>query len=204
MKIRNLLVLAITIALGTLCAQAQERDGSMSFTDHLKQGITISRFGTVLSFKNSRGREIEANNTYKVCLCGSNSCIESVNVPPEGTSAVLKVEFPKQGAAIENGQTLIVTATVRGSDLTVTRQLAWVAGSSVVNIDETISASSAVAVCSFTEIGRRQLVYNHCPGPPGKCPPKIRAAPRVTSGKFELIRRFPLPLRFMVDYHLLK
>ena len=54
MKIRNLLVLAITIAVATLCAQAQERDGPMTFTDYVGQSITISSFGTVLSFKRSQ------------------------------------------------------------------------------------------------------------------------------------------------------
>jgi hypothetical protein len=190
MRIRNLLVLAITILLGTLCAQAQERDGSRSFTDHLNQRITISRFGTVLSFRDGNGKETVPSNNYRVCLCSGNSrCIESANTRTEGTSVKLRVEFPTRGATLKKGQTLVVTATIRLKALTLKRRLVWVAGSSAVGIDEAVSASRALAVCSFEESGKGLVVYDKpCPAPPGGAGKRRKICPDwiETSGKIEL------------------
>ncbi len=177
MKIRNLLILVMTMALGALSAAAQERDGSVTYTDDSKQSITISRFGTVLSFRNSNGKETVPSNVYRVCLCGQNSpCVESATVPSKEISSKFEVEVPKlprQGAMIKKGQTLVVTATFRQDELAVKRRLTWEAGFSSVIIDDTISASKPLRVCTLA-VKATNLAMKMCPGPPGfspDCPP---------------------------------
>ncbi|MGH9971706.1 MAG: hypothetical protein ACREBG_28465 [Pyrinomonadaceae bacterium] len=205
MKIRNLLVMGITIALGTLCAAAQDLDGSMTFTDNLNQSITISRYGAVLSFKNSKGLENATNDAFRICTTDSK-CIESAIAPTEGTSAELKIKLPEQGVTIEMGQRLVVTATVRGADLTVTRKLEWLAGSSVVNVDETIAVSSATTISSFIEGGEHFLSLDKpCPVPPGGvCPFGTRSKWKVQPGKIELTKQLSInprqPLRARIKY----
>lgn len=198
MKIRNLVVVAITIALGTLCAQAQERDGSVTFTDEFKQRITISRFGTVLSFTNSDGKQIVPNHTFRVCPCGEKSrCVES-NAPTDGTTATLEVEFPQRGATLKKGQTLIVAATVRLEAMTLKRRLAWLAGSSVVEIVEAVPESST-AVCSFEERAKVPI-GKMCPRPPVlgvhlKCPPPEWFLKQIRyPAELQLLTRFGLDL----------
>lgn len=196
MKIRNLLVLAITIVLGTVCAQAQGRDGSMTFTDHLKQGITISRFGTVLSFTNSNGRQIVPSHTYRVCPCGDKSrCVDS-NAPTDGTKATLKAEFPKRGTMLRKGQTLIITATVSREAMTLRRRLAWMAGSSVVEIVE-INSGLKTAICGFDESALVPCGVM-CPRPP-EAPSSYECPPRPLFREFVQFRGWQFILRVDLD-----
>lgn len=212
MKIRNLLVLATTMVLGTLGAQAQERDGSMTFTDHMKQSITVSSFGTVLSFRNSKGRETAQDSAYKVCPCGSSGkCIEWRNAPIDGISSELTVENPQQGMALDQEQTLVVTATVRQGELTLTRRLSWLAGSRVYTIDETISSSVNMDICLLKETAKTltsaTIDFKMKPPPPGgkakspcikealdkmKPPPPGGDSLKVRPGQTDLVR--PLPI----------
>ena len=167
MKIRNLLVMAITLAFGTLCAAAQTGDGSKTFTDDTKQSITISRFGTVLSFADSNGKKSVPNDAYRVCLCGEKSpCTKSATAPSEKTKSELEGEFPKQGTPLKTGETLVLTATFHKEELTVERRLTWVAGYSLVRIDETISSSKALCVLTLAKKGL-SMQYKMCPRPPG-------------------------------------
>lgn len=181
MKIRTLFFLAITIVLGSISAEAQERDGSVTFTDHLKQSITITRFGTVLTFKNSSGRQSAGNHGFRVCP-RDGQCTGSVN--NSRTKGELSVSFPTQGTTLKQGETLVVTATVRGPELTVTRKLTWVAGSSLVNVEERVSALRGTDITSLTESVAGGLSANPCPPPPpeeAKCP-----EPRISQGKMTL------------------
>jgi hypothetical protein len=191
MKIRNLLVLTIAMALSSLCAQAQANDGSMTFTDHLGQSITISSFGTVLSFKDSKGLENATDNYFRIGPYGNNGPFPWIDSrKAAGTSASLKAKFPRPGATLAKGQMLDVTATVHQGSLTVTRRLTWPAGSSVVKTDVTISASSAVVVGTLEETvgGLRDIP---CPDPPGeaKCPGDWPPGLKATSGKIELAKQ---------------
>jgi hypothetical protein len=183
MKLRSLVVLTISIVLGTLFAHAQKEEGARTFTDHLNQSITISRFGTVLSFKNSNGKETAATNVYRVCPCGEQSgCLESATVPAEKTSSTLEVSFPKKGATLRKGETLSATATFNEGDLRVKRRLNWEAGTGTLVIDEIISSSKPL--CSST-LERKPgegipvvaFEMKMCPGPPEfwslTCPPFI-------------------------------
>jgi hypothetical protein len=195
MKIRNLLVLTIAFGLGALSAQSQEPNGSMTFKDNLGQSITISHFGTVLSFRNSEAKEIVTNHDYRVCPCGKKDrCIDST-APVDGTTAGLKAEFPKQGATLKKGQTLIITATVHLDAMTLRRRLAWMAGSSVVEIIETISAS-LTAICGLDENAKVPL-GKMCPGPPGrtalKCPAAELKQP-VCAVDCQLLRKVSMDL----------
>lgn len=188
MKTRNLLVLVVTLGLGTLSAQAQERDGSRSFTDHLKQRITISRFGTVVSFTNSKGVKKETKNTFRICPRDSKQCTESADASSGKTE--FHRDSPKAGTTLKEGETLIVTATVHGPVFEVSRHLTWVGGSSAVSIQETISALRDIDVHNIIERVTGQLRIDICPPPPGgqgKCPP--RGALRGTSGKIELTKK---------------
>ncbi|MGH9929441.1 MAG: hypothetical protein ACREA9_09445, partial [Pyrinomonadaceae bacterium] len=166
MKIRNLLVMAITIALGAISAAAQEPDGSKTFTDQSKQSITISRFGTVLSFTNSNGKKIVPKNAYRVCLCGEkNPCIDSATAPSDEIRSALIVVSQTLGTALKNKDTLVVSAKFHKDDLTMERRLTWVAGSSLVRIDETVSAPKALCFSTFAAQG--QIVASKmCPSPP--------------------------------------
>lgn len=200
MKIRNLLVLAITMALATLCAQAQERDGSLTYTDHAKQSITISRFGTVLSFKDGTGNEIVPQHTYRVCPCGDRSrCVDSA-APTVGTKATLNVGFPKRGTQLRKGQTLIIKATVSLEGLTLRRRLAWVAGSSVVEIVETNLGRKA-AICAFDE-STIVLTGMMCPRPPEglrEAPPSFKCPPPPLFREFVNPRNWQLVFRSDLD-----
>lgn len=195
MKIRNLLVLTIAFGLGALSVQSQEPNGSMTFRDHLGQSISISRFGTVLSFLNSDGKEIVIGHDYRVCPCGQKDrCMDS-KTPVDGTSAALEAEFPKQRVTIEKGQTLIIVATVRLDDMTLRRRMAWMAGSSVVEIIETVSAS-LTAICGLDESAKVPL-GKMCPGPPGrtalKCPAAELKQP-VCAVDCQLLRKVSMDL----------
>lgn len=197
MKIRNLLILAITIALSTVCAPAQERDGARTYTDDSKQAITISRFGTVLNFRKSDGKEIVPDHNYLACPCGDKSHCVGSKAPTNVTTATLEVEFPKQGATLKKGETLIITAMVSGEAMTLKRRLAWMAGSSVVEIVETISESKT-AVCSFEESALVPL-GKMCPRPPGaapslKCPPLPEARQFWSPWQWQLFTRYSLDL----------
>ena len=168
MNIGKLVILLITIAFGALSAAAQQGDDSVTFTDHSNQSITISRFGTVLNFKTSNGKETVPSNVYRICPCGEEAgCIESTTIPSEKTSSQLEVEFPKKGTTLKKGQALVITATFRHAELTVKRRLNWKAGSSLVNIDEVISASKSLCPCTFEKPALLRLEMKMCPGPPG-------------------------------------
>lgn len=200
MKIRTLFFLAITIVLGSISAEAQEREGSVTFTDHLKQSITITRFGTVLSFKNSSGRQNAGNHGFRVCP-RDGQCTGSDN--NSRTKGELSVSFPT-GTALKQGEILVVTATVRGPELTVTRKLMWVAGSSLVNIEERVSALRDTNITRLTESVAGDLRPNPCPPPPpeeAKCP-----QPRISQGKMTLEKSFritpaaPLAVNISCDF----
>lgn len=182
MKIRNLFFLTITIVLGSISAEAQEREGSLTFTDHLKQSITITRFGTVLTFKNSSGRQSAGNHAFRVCP-RDGQCTGSDN--NSRTKGELSVSFPTQGTALKKGETLVVTATVRGPNLTVTRKLMWVAGSRFVNVEERVSALRDTDITRLTESVAGVLRASPCPPPPpeeAKCPERLR----ISQGKMTL------------------
>ena len=181
MNIGKLIILLITIALGAVSAAAQPGDGSVTFTDHSKQSITISRFGTVLNFKNSNGKETVPGNVYRVCPCGEKaSCIDSTSMPSEKTSSQLEVIFPKKGTTLKKGETLVIKATFRHEELTVKRSLKWTAGSSLFETDEVISASKPLCSNIFEDKGLLRYEMKMCPRPPGAplsllwiCPPEI-------------------------------
>ena len=182
MKFRNLIVLSITIALGTLQPSAQQGDGSVTFTDHSNQSVTINRFDTVLKLKTSNGKEIVPANAYRVCSCGEKEpCIESVFIPSKETKSQFEVEFPQKGTTLKEGETLVVTATFRQGELTVKRRLSWKAGSSSVEVAEVVSGAKPLCVCSFEakpEIPILRFEAKMCPRPPGSidwytCPPEL-------------------------------
>ena len=188
MNVRKLVILLITIALAPLSARAQEGTGSVTFTDHSNQSVTISRFGTVLKLKNSNGKEIVPNNTYRVCPCGEKGpCIESAGIPGKETKSQLEVMFPKEGATLKKGETLVVAATFRDGELTVKRRVSWEAGSGAVTIDELISSSKSMCVSTFEqkpEIAVVRLEAKMCPRPPGDpsfwiCPPFTGISPEA-------------------------
>jgi len=183
MKIVNLIVLSIAIMLGMLYGPTEDRDGSVTFTDHLSRSVTISRFGSVLSLKNKNGEEFVPPNVYRVCPCGEKEpCIESATLSKD-TIAKLEVEFPKKGTTLERGQTLVVTATFRQGDLTVSRRLTWKAGSGSVISEETITGPRTLCVCTFNpEPKRVTLAEKMCAGPPGRwpCPPLVESQPSDT------------------------
>lgn len=178
MNIGKLVILLITIALGTLSVAAQQGDGSVAFTDHSNQSITISRFGTVLNFKNSNGKETVPGNVYRLCPCGDKAaCIESTSLKDEKTVSQLQVEFPKKGTTLKKGETLVVTATFRQADLTVKRRLNWEAGSTSIKIDDTVGGAKPLCLCTFEEPVLLTLAMKMCPRPPGSvdywtCPPE--------------------------------
>ena len=179
MNIGKLIVLSVTIALGTLSVRAQ---GDVTFTDDSNQSVTISRFGTVLVLKNSKGKETVPNNIYRVCPCGDKGpCIESAIIPSKETKSQFEVVFPKEGTTLKKGETLVVMATFSQGEITVKRRLSWEAGSSAVAIEENISASKPLCVCTFEEKLEKavlRLEAKMCPRPPGSpgywtCPPEI-------------------------------
>lgn len=178
MSIGKLIILLITIAFGAPSAAAQD---SVTFTDYSKQSITISRFGTVLSFKNSNGKETVPGNVYRVCPCGEKtSCIESTSTSSDKSSSQLKVVFPKKGTTLKKGETLVVTATFRFEELTVKRSLKWTAGSSLLETEEVISGSKPLCSSTFEDKGLLRYEMKMCPRPPGAplalywtCPPEI-------------------------------
>ena len=180
MNIGKLIVLLITIALGAPSAAAQQ-DGSVTFTDHSKQSITISRFGTVLNFKNSHGKETVPGNVYRICPCGEKAgCIESTSMPSDKTSSQLEVVFPKKGTTLKKGETLAVTVTFRHEELTVKRSLKWAAGSSLFETEEVISGSKPLCSSTFEDKGLLRYEMKMCPRPPGAplyllwtCPPEL-------------------------------
>lgn len=194
MKIRNLLVLAIIGATAALFVPAQESDGSMTFTDQFGQSITISRFGTVLSFKDRKGRVSQPGNNFRICASGDDSqCINSGKA--DGSSASLKGKFPEPGEVLAKGQMVDVTATVQRGVLTVTRRVTWWPGTTVVKLDETLSASSATVVDVIEESAGPNGLRPPCPPPAEpnyKCPPELRDAFASTSGKFELAKQLPI------------
>lgn len=177
MNIGKLVILLITIALGALSVPAQQGDGPLTFTDQSNQSITISRFGTVLKFKNSNGKESVPSNVYRVCPCGEKGeCMESATLASEKTTSQLEVEFPKKGTTLKKGETLVITATYRQAEITVKRRLNWEAGSSSVKIDDAISGSKPLCLCTFEEPVLLALEMKMCPRPPGSpgywtCPP---------------------------------
>ena len=196
MRIRNLLVLTITMALTVLCATAQERDGSVTYTDHTKQSITISRFGTVLSFTNRDGKLIVPGHTYRVCPCGDKSrCVDS-DAPNDQTKATLAVGFPKERTRLRKRETLVVTATVQLGEMTLRRRLAWMAGSSVVELFET-NSGLRTAVCAFDE-GPRLAIGKMCPRPPKKtnAPPAFNCPPP----RLQLFKQFVNPRNWQFTY----
>ena len=181
MSIGRLIILFITVALGAVPAAAQQGDGSVTFTDHSKQSITISRIGMVLNFKNSNGKETVPRNVYRVCPCGEKAgCIDSTSMPSDKTSSQLEVAFPKKGTTLKKGETLVVTATFRHEELTVKRNLKWTAGSSLLETDELISASKPLCSNIFEDKGLLRYEMKMCPRPPGAplyllwtCPPEL-------------------------------
>lgn len=183
MKLRGLVVLTITVILGTLFAHAQGDEGARTFTDQFNQSVTISRFGTVLRFKNSNGKERAPTNIYRICPCGQQSgCVESATLPSEKISSTLEVEFPKKGTTLSKGETLVATATFSQADLTVMRRVTWDAGATEVTIDEIISSSKALCSCTLEDkptegIPVVAFEMKQCPGPPKfwsfTCPPYI-------------------------------
>ena len=181
MKIRTLVVLLITTSLATLSGPAQERDGSVTFTDSSNQAITISRYGAVLSFRNSKGQEIVPGNAYRVCLCGEKGpCIESTTALTDETISKFEVVFPRQGTTLKNGQTLIVRATSGQKDLMVERKLTWLAGSGTAEANDAISSSKSLCFCTFEEKTLKVLeMKKMCPRPPWylPCPPESKSQP---------------------------
>lgn len=179
MNIGKLIILLITMALGALSAAAQQGDGSVTFTDHSNQSITINRFGTVLNFKNSNGKETVPGNVYRVCPCGEKaSCIESTGTPSEKTSSQLEVVFPKKGTTLKKGETLVVTATFRKAELAVKRSIKWQAGSSLFETEEVFSGPKPLCSSTFEDKGLLRFEMKMCPRPPGApllwtCPPEI-------------------------------
>lgn len=178
MRIRNLVVLTMTIVLGTLSASGQDRS-SMTFTDQSNRSITVSRFGTVLNFKNGDGKEAAPANNYRVCPCGEKAgCIESATIPDDKADSKFEVEFPKKGTTLDKGETLVVTSTFRYGDLTIARRLSWDAGSNLVKIDEVISSPKSLCPCAFQEEKppvKVLLDMKMCPRPPIPnyiCPPQ--------------------------------
>jgi hypothetical protein len=177
MRIRNLLVLTITIVIGTLSVSGQDRKGATTFTDQSNRSITISRFGTVLNFKNGDGKEAAPANTYRVCPCGEKTCIESATIPDDKTDSKFEVEFPKKGTTIDKGETLVATSSFRHGDLTISRRLSWEAGSNLVKIDDVISSPKSLCACAFEEEKppvKVLLDMKMCPRPPIPgfiCPP---------------------------------
>ena len=177
MRIRDLIILAMTIVLGALSVSGQNRDSSVTFTDHSNRSITISRFGTVLSFKNGDGKQAAPTNTYRVCPCGENAgCIESATIPDGKTDSKFDVEFPKKGTTLDKGETLVVKSTFSQGDLTVTRRLSWEAGSNLVKIDEVISSAKPLCPCAFEGKPPVKVLteMKMCPRPPIPgfiCPP---------------------------------
>lgn len=175
MNIGKLIILLITIALGAVAAGAQQ--GSVTFTDDARQSVTISRFGTVLNFKNSNGKVVVPGNVYRVCPCGEKaSCIESM--PSGETSSQLEVVFPKKGTTLKKGETLVVTATFRQADVEIKRRLNWEAGSSLVKIEDAVSGSKPLCLSTFEEPVLLTLEAKMCPRPPGSpgywtCPPSL-------------------------------
>ena len=177
MRIRNLLVLTITIVVGTLSVSGQDRNGSTTFTDQSNRSITISRFGTVLNFKNGDGKEAAPANTYRVCPCGEKAgCIESATIPDDKANSKFEVEFPKKGTMLNKSETLVVRSTFRHGDLTVERRLSWAAGSNLVKIDEVISSPKSLCPCALEEKQPVKVLLDMkmCPRPPIPgfiCPP---------------------------------
>ena len=176
MRIRNLLVLTITIVIGTLSVSGQDRNGATTFTDQSNRSITISRFGTVLNFKNGDGKEAAPANTYRVCPCGENTCIESATIPDAKADAKFDVEFPKKGTTLGKGETLVATSSFRHGDMTVSRRLSWEAGSNLVKIDEVISSPKSLCPCASEEKQPVKVLLDMkmCPRPPIPgfiCPP---------------------------------
>ena len=177
MRIRNLIVLAMTMVLGALYVSGQGGESSVTFTDHSNRSITISRFGTVVSFKNGDGKEAAPANSYRVCPCDDKTnCIESTNIPDK-TDSKFDVEFPKKGTTLGKGETLVATSKFRQGDLTVVRRLSWEAGSNLVKIDDVISSPKSLCPCAFQEEKPQVKVLldmKMCPRPPIPgfiCPP---------------------------------
>ena len=197
MKTRNLLVLTITMALGTLCAQAQANNGSMTFTDNLGQSVTISRFGTVTSFKDNKGQVNPTENYFRIGPYGNNGPFPWIDSRKgEGTSTALKVEFPKQGTTIGKGQTLVAVATVTAGDLKLERRLTWAAGSKEISVDQTLSASKTTSVGTIDEgVGNPNKLRPPCPPPPGepaKCPLRMSNSFKSSSNRFELTKQLTI------------
>ena len=198
MNIGKLVILLITIALGALSASAQQGDGSVTFTDNSNQSITISRFGTVLNFKNSYGKETAPGKVYRVCPCSKKEpCIESDVIPSKETKSQFEVTFPKEGTTLKKGETLVVTATYHQAELTVRRRVNWEAGSSSVAVDEVIYASKPLCVCTFElEKASLKLTAKNCPRPPGSidwwiCPPEADKNPEGEKAMhFEIVHNF--------------
>lgn len=177
MRIRNLVVLTMTIVIGTLSLSGQDRNSSLTFTDQSNRSITVSRFGTVLKFKNGDGKEAAPANSYRVCPCGEKTgCIESTAIPDK-TDSKFDVEFPKKGTTLDKGETLVVTSTFRQGDLTVARRLSWESGSNLVKVDDVISSPKSLCPCAFEEEKPQVKVLldmKMCPRPPIPnfiCPP---------------------------------
>jgi len=170
MKIRNLVVLMITVALATLSVSAQ-----VTITDNSNQSLMISRFGTVVKFRNRFNRRFEPDHTYKICTCSTTPrCIEPNLI---GTAtATLKVEFPQSGTRLRSNESLKAVATVKLGRVTLTRRLEWLAGSSVIYVVDTVAADST-NVCSIEERG--VVLSDSCSMPPPsqtavaqvRCPP---------------------------------
>ncbi|MGH9873458.1 MAG: hypothetical protein ACRD9S_13480 [Pyrinomonadaceae bacterium] len=193
MKIRNLLVMTLTLALGTLSAAAQQPDGSKTFADHEGQSITISSVGTVLSFTNAKGVKTDTNHIFRICPCG-HDCIVSDNPGTLGNQVELTVDFPKAGTILKEGETLSVTAIV-ATDLSLTRKLAWEAGSDTVTVDEIIATPKAATICGLREDVSAGAIQGMCPPPPGasyKCPPQTLGFVVETPVRVRARRRSPV------------
>jgi hypothetical protein len=188
-EMKNFLMLTIIMALTTVCVPAQQRDDEVTFSDHQNQSITVSRFGTVMSFIDRNGNKMLPKHTYRICPCNTGApCFES-QAPTNEASADLSVVFPAKGKKLKQGQSLKIQATVHLPGRTVIRRLVWKAGSSTVHI-QTLTWSLAQLCC----IGEQSVIlimeHHGCSMPPPdggfsfSCPPPpvwFSSAPRNSS-----------------------
>lgn len=187
MKIRNLFLLTTITLLVSISAAGQERDGSVTFTDHLKQTITISRFGTVRTFTNGKGRRVVANHTFRVCPRYGKCTGSDKN---SSGKSELSVTFPKERTSLKEGEALIVTANVTGPKLRVIRKMTFVAGSTSVDIEETVSSTQDTDIASLLESANGVLWTKPCPPPPPQATCPHGDSIKIKRGKLKMTKPF--------------
>jgi hypothetical protein len=202
MKIRNLLVLMMTIALTTICAAAQ--DGYVTIKDHTNQSLTVSRFGAVVKFIERDGHEIVPKHNFRICSCNNAwPCFDSED--PKDARVTLEVLSPvnnqKQkrpqilgfqlGKRLElkRGKSLELQATIAFRGVTVMRRLVWTAGSSSVRIQTLTWSGDPICCIHDQSLVPLNFAHHGCQMPPPEgfnftCPPPpdlFLKAPRDSS-----------------------